>query len=242
VPLAGDFYFGALFMNKLARTFLVIGLLASLNSFTVAVANGQPIVQEVLKRMEDHYNALTSLKASVKMDKFNSQLGEHDISEGSLIFVTQKGRDAAFRIDWAKAADGSIAVVNKQYVMYRPGLGTAYTGSVTGVGGGGKGAPLAFLNMSKAELKANYDISYAGTESVSGGAQTWHLVLTPKTKVSYKSADIWVDKDGMPVQMKQTENNNDTTTILLSSLNKNTKINPKEIQITPAKGTKIVKS
>ena len=229
-------------MKKSVLTCWVVGLLFSLNTFTVAVANGQPIVQEVLKRMEDHYNALTSLKARVKMDKFQSQLGEHEVSEGNLIFIPQKGRDAAFRIDWTNATDGSLAVVNKQYVMYRPSLGTAYTGSVTGVGGGDKGGALAFLNMSKAQLKANFDISYAGTESVAGSVSTWHLVLVPKTKASYKSADIWVDKDGMPVQMKQTENNNDTTTILLSRLNKNTGINAKEIQITPPKGTKIVKS
>ena len=77
-------------MKKSVLTCWVVGLLFSLNTFTVAVANGQPIVQEVLKRMEDHYNALTSLKARVKMDKFQSQLGEHEVSEGDLIFIDRK--------------------------------------------------------------------------------------------------------------------------------------------------------
>jgi len=230
-------------MIRLHRAGLAAAAVALfLGFYGVKTANAQGPIPEILKRMEDHYQALTSLKAGVKMDKFNSQLGEHDVSEGNLMFIPQKGRDAAFRIDWTRPANESLAVINKQYVLCRAALQTCYTGSVNSAGGGGKGAPLAFLNMSKAELRANYDISYSGTESVSGGVDTWHLVLVPKTKASYKSADIWVDKDGMPVQMKQTENNNDTTTILLSSLNKNTKINAKDIQISPPKGTKIVKS
>jgi len=220
-----------------------MSLTIALSAFGVGVVNAQPGPKaQILKRMEDHYNALSSLKASVKMDKFNSQLGEHDISEGNLLFIPQKGRDAAFRIDWNRPANESLAVINKQYVLCRAALQTCYTGSVNSTGGGQKGQALAFLNMSKAELNANYDISYSGTETVSGGIETWHLVLVPKTRANYKNADIWVDKDGMPIQMKQTENNNDTTTILLSGLNKNTKINAKEIQISPPKGTKIVKS
>lgn len=230
-------------MNKLLRTgFGFISLWFVLGALSSVTVSAQGVIGDVLKRMEDHYNGLTSLKANVKMDKFNSQLGEHDVTEGGLIFIPQKGRDAAFRIDWTKPANESLAVINKQYVMCRAALQTCYTGSVNSTGGGQKGQALAFLNMSKTELKANYDISYAGTESVSGGTPTWHLVLVPKTKANYKSADIWVDKDGMPIQMKQTENNGDTTTILLSGLNKNAKVNAKEIQINPPKGTKIVKS
>jgi len=39
--------------------------------------------------------------------------------------------------------------------------------------------------------------------------------------MNYKSADLWVDPDGMPVQVRLVAPNNDTTTILLSNLHKN---------------------
>src|SRR5258708_6214580 len=137
-------------MNKIVRTSLMaVGLMFFLNILATGTASAQPIIGEILKRMEDHYQKLTTLKANVKMDKFNSQLGEHDISEGTLTFIPQKGRDAAFRIDWTKPANETLAVVNKQYVMYRPNIQTAYIGSVNSVKGGHGTNILSIINLSK---------------------------------------------------------------------------------------------
>ena len=66
----------------IASSFLIFGL------FAAAEANAQ--VQEVLKRMDEHQKALTSLKANVIMDKFNSQLDEHDISKEQLCIYGSK--------------------------------------------------------------------------------------------------------------------------------------------------------
>lgn len=214
-----------------------------LSIFAIGTAKAQPgVIGEVLKRMENHYSTLSTLKANVKMDQYTAQLDEHDAREGSLIYIPVKGRDAAFRIDWTKPSSESLSVVNKQYVIYQANLGQATTGSVNGVKTRGMNNILSILNMSKAELKNNFEVNYVGQENVSSGAATWHLQLVPKTAVGYKNADIWVDADGMPIQMKQTQNNNDSTTILLSGLNKNSKIDAKEVQVNVPKGTKIIKS
>lgn len=204
---------------------------------------GNPL-PEILRRMDNNNKALITLQASVKMDKFNSQLGEHDVTEGTAKYLPQKGRDALVRIDWSKPVQESLAVVNKQYVMYRPSLKQVLTGNVENAKSGGKGAnnALAFINMSKEQLKANYTIKYIGQETVSGGTQTWHLELTPKNKTNYKFADLWVDGDGMPIQAKVTENNNDTTTVFLSNIKKNEQINTKIFVIDyPKKTTKVIK-
>jgi len=229
-------------MNKITRSgILAVGLVTLIGFFSVTSVNAQ-IVNEVLKRMEAHYKALTSLKASVKMDQFTSQTGDRDVRDGNLIYIPQKGRDAAFRIDWTTPAE-SLSVVDKQYIMYRVKLKTAYSGSVNSVKGADKAnGALALLNMSKADLKANYDINYVGQENVSGGVATWHLQLIPKAPAKYKNADIWVDVNGMLVQMKQTEKNNDTTTILLSNLNKNATINRADLKVRLPKGVTVTPS
>lgn len=98
------------------------------------------------------------------------------------------------------------------------------------------------MNMSRAQLKANYTVEYLGEATVGGSVKTWHLRLTPKTKTSYKSSELWVDKDGFPVQSKVVENNNDTTTVLLSNIKKNVTLNGASFQINLPKGTKIIKS
>ena len=225
------------------RRFVITALAVLATFIAVGTVTAQPgVIGEVLKRMENHYTTLSTLRANVKMDQYTAQLDEHDVREGNLIYIPVKGRDAAFRIDWTKPSSESLSVVNKQYVIYQANLGQATTGSVNGVKTRGVNNILSIINMSKVELKTNFEVNYVGQENVSSGAATWHLQLVPKTAAGYKNADIWVDADGMPIQMKQTQNNNDSTTILLSGLNKNSKIDAKDVQVSVPKGTKIIKS
>ena len=85
--------------------------------------------------------------------------------------------------------------------------------------------------MNTKQLKANYDVQLAAEEKVASGDATWHLILTPKAKSRYKQADLWVSSQGYPVQSKLTESNNDSTTILLSSLAPNAKIDLAEFTL-----------
>jgi len=66
--------------------------------------------------------------------------------------------------------------------------------------------------------------------------------MTPKVPTSYKSAEVWVDGNGMPVQSKVIEKNNDTTTVLLTNLQKNVRVDKSEFQIKLPDGTKVIKS
>lgn len=214
-----------------------------LNAFAVTQTKAQGPMNEILKRMDNHNKALVSLQSSVKMIKFNSQLSENDVYEGTSKYLPLKGRDALVRIDWTKPVQESLAVVNKQYILYRPRIKQAIIGKVDSAKSNGKGAnnALAFINMSKEQLKANYSFEYLGKETVSGGTETWHLKLMPKTGTSYKFAELWVDANGMPIQAKVVENNNDSTTIFLYNIQKNIKINTKIFVIDyPKKDTKII--
>jgi len=230
------------------KSFLRFGLTAIavtlfFNAFTVTETNAQVVIQNILNRMDTHNKALTSLQTSVRRDIYNSQVRENDRSEGLAKYLPQKGKNALVRIDWLKPVEESLAVVNKQFILYRPRLKQAIIGSIDSAASNGKGAnnALAFINMSKAQLKANYSIKYIAQENVEGGIPTWHLELTPKKAQNYKTADLWVDGDGMPIQARVTENNNDSTTIFLSNIEKNKTLNASVFQINPPKGTKIVK-
>ena len=229
-------------MNRFKR--IGISLAAALiffGSLSVTGANAQGILQEIMQRMDNQQKSLSSLRAKVTMVKDNAQLGVADTTIGTVIYLPQKGRDALVKIDWTKP-DESLAVVNKQYVIYRPRLKQAYTGSVNSAKGSAKAnGALAFMNMSRAQLRANYTVKYLGEATVSNGVSTWHLELTPKTQASYRSAEIWVDKDGFPVQSKIIEKNGDATTILLSDLEKNITLNGNMFKIDLPRDTKIIK-
>ena len=230
-------------MKKFLKLSLpAIALMFLFSALAVTETKAQTgVVSEVLKRMDEHTKALTTLKANVEMTKYNSQLNESDKSEGKAMYLQQNnGRDSYVRIDWTKPVAESLAVVKKEYVLYRPALKQAIRGKVDGAKNKATSVnALSFMNMSKAQLKANFTIQYVGQENVSG-APTWHLLLTPKGKMKYKSADLWVDGNGMPIQAEVTENNNDTTTVLLTGLEKNVTVNGGDFSINLPKGTKIV--
>lgn len=195
--------------------------------FSAAVeGRGQNVLREVLKRLDAHNKALQSLQASVTMVKFNSQLNIADTSYGSTSYVPRSGKRVRHvRIDWTKPVEEQMSLIGDSYELYRPRLNQVIVGKVQQAQGRqGVGNALAFMNMSKAELEANYDVKFLGVEQISGGMQTWHIQLTPKKTSSYKNADLWVDADGMPRQARITENNNDTTTVLLSNIQKNVTI------------------
>jgi outer membrane lipoprotein-sorting protein len=228
--------------TKLGLT--AFSLMLFFNAFAVFEAKAQvggPL-NEALKRMDAHQKSLSSLKTNVKMVKYNPQLDESETTEGMATYLPGTGRNASIRIDWTKPIEETLSVINKEYIIYRPRLKQAITGNASQAKGNGKANNLfAFVSMSKTELKANYDIKYIGEESVSGGTSTWHLQLIPKTASAFTVADLWVDKDGMPIQIKATEKTKDTTTVFLSGMKKNIDINAQIFKVAVASGTKFIK-
>lgn len=223
--------------------FLAIALTLFFNAFAVTETKAQGAINEILKRLENHRALLKTLQANVKMDKYNSQLNEHDITQGSVIYLPGKSeRDIFIRISWTKPVQEELSVIKGEYTLYRPRLNQAIKGKVDKAkNSAGASGALSFMSMSKDQLKANYTVKYIGEEKVGGSIPTWHLELTPKAAGKYKSAEIWVDGDGMPLQTKVVENNGDATTVLLSGLRKNENVNAKVFTINYPKNTKEIK-
>lgn len=197
-----------------------------------------PVIAAIFKRMEEHQKALKTLRADIKMDKFNSQVGETETYEGTLKYLAQPGNNA-LRLDWTKPGAESIAVVKDQFLLYRPNLKTAYTGKSNA---SVKEAFALFANPSKEKFGEKFNVKYAGTEKVNGTTPAWHLELTPKTAGSYKTVELWIDANGIIVQAKITQNNGDLLNILLFNLQKNTPITITDIRIELPKEAKVIKN
>jgi outer membrane lipoprotein-sorting protein len=207
--------------NFLRTGFIAIALTFVFSAFAVSETNAQ--INKVLTLMDSHYKALQTLQSSITMAKYNSQLDETDMSQGSVWYVPASNKEKmAIRLDWDKPTVEYLAVTKGRYILYRPRLKQAYVGTVDKAKGNSTVAgPLSFMSMSKAELNKNYSVVYIGKEKLSDGSWTAHLELTPRAAQKYKLADIWIDDDGMPLQAKIVEKNNDSTTVLLTDLVKN---------------------
>ena len=230
-------------MHKFLKFLLpVFAVALFFGSVSVTESRAQGVLNTILQRMDQQNKALTSLRAGVTMTKVNTQLDEADKYVGTVLYLPRKGKDAYVRIDWTSPNE-SLAVRDSKYVLYKPSIKSYYTGSVNDAKGSGKaGGALAFMNMSRAQLKENFEVKYLGEATVASGTETWHLQLTPKVATSYKSAEVWIDKDGFPVQSKVYEKNNDTTTILLSKLEKNVSLKGSAFSITVPKDAKRLES
>jgi len=216
-------------MKKILRYGTLAFLAAIFLGTSVIEANAQNVLNDILKRMDAYNSSIQSLQAEVTMTKHNPQLNVTDTLIGTTSFLpsNNKRKTRYMRLDWktenGRAKQESILVIGDDYELYSGGTrNQVIFGKVNKAkNNASAGGVLSFMSMSKEQLKANYDVTYIGEESVSGGTRTWHLQLTPKGRSDYKGAELWVDPHGMPRQAKVIENNSDTTTVLLSGDRKN---------------------
>jgi outer membrane lipoprotein-sorting protein len=107
-------------------------------------------------------------------------------------------------------------------MLYQPSKGIVYTGRTNSIGSRNDTDVLALMNMSATQLRTKFgEFQDMHDETLWGGVWTQHFKVTPKTAASYKYIEVWVDTEGMPVQTKMVEKNDDATTIRLTNLAKN---------------------
>lgn len=208
--------------------------------------SAQSPVTPILEKMDRHNKSLQTLEADVAMSKYNAQLDITDPTyNGKVWYVPAKGKRQMYvRIDWTSPVQEQMAIANGMYRLFRPKLNQGFEGSVDRAREKNTQAsgPLAFLGMSREELRANYTVTYIGIEKVARGAiTTSRIQLVPKDQSKYKLADLWVDVDGMPAQAKVVATNGDSTTVLITNAKKNVSIDGKIFTIKFPAGTKVIK-
>lgn len=225
----------------LGVTALLMLVSLTIVSPTNANAQGAGLVSSVLSRMEKNRQTLKTLRAGISMEKYNSQLRDSDTFQGMVIYVPGSGRQGSVRIDWSKPRREVLAVQNGKYVIYRPSLKVVYTGNSNKAPKAG--GILEMMYMSRQQLEARFQpVKDVREETLWGGVSTIHLTLVPKGNAGFKYAEIWIDNAGMPVQTKVVEKNDDSTTMRLTSLEKNIKINPDDFNVKYEGDVKVVKS
>jgi outer membrane lipoprotein-sorting protein len=199
---------------------------------------------KILRRMDAYNEKLVTLQAEITVGRQNTQLGdEPELRQGTLIYAKRPG-ESFIRIDWAKPKE-HMAVVDGEYTLFKPagGKGVAYKGlSREALKNQKSNSALVFLNMTKKKLDSDYVSSYVGEATLSDGTRTIQVKLTPKNKTSHKSADIWIDKDGMLRQASIVEINDDITTMLLTKFTPNPSLKKSDFKIELPQGTKVEKT
>ena len=233
-------------MKKIfAPALAALMLLASLSVAPPrAQAQGPGLISSILNKMDRNRRTLGSMRAGLYMEKYNAQLRDTDKFTGDVAYVAGKGRDANVRVDWVKPAQEILAVYDGQYTLYRPRLRQAYKGLTKNAGSKGKASNvLGFaLSMTSAQAKNQFNVELVGEgELYKGSPHVWWLKLVPRGNAGYQYAEVWVTDDGMPIQTRVIEKNNDSTTVRLTNIQRNPNIPANTFDVPLPEGTKIVK-
>jgi len=231
-------------MKVFSKTKIFVSVVVVLLA-TTSVVVSQAQLNQILDRMDLHNRNLTSLQAVVTMTKYNAQIGEPDPTYRGQVWYTpgKEKNKANIRIEWTSPVTETLTVANGKYKLFRPKLRQGYEGNVDRARSNSAAAgPLAFLSMNRDQMRTNFTVKLIGSEKINAGKiSTTKLELIPKDKSQYKRAELWIDSSGMPVQVKITATNNDTTTLLITSEIKNKSIDSKVFNFKFPSGTKIIK-
>jgi outer membrane lipoprotein-sorting protein len=234
-------------MKKFVPFCLSVALLVSAVVFLPASpANAQipGLVSSAISRMEKHRRNLKSMRANIVMEKYNSQLRDKDNYSGVVLYIPgASGNSSAFvRLEWQRPQHEILAVANGNYTLYRPRLKQAYQGKTGRIKSERDSDVLALMNMSAAQLRSKFgEFQDVREETLWGGVWTQHFKAIPSGPASYKYIEVWVDKDGMPVMTKMVEKNDDSTTVRLSNVERNTSIPMDQFKLNLDSSVKIIK-
>jgi outer membrane lipoprotein-sorting protein len=220
---------------------LLVAVALSPGSSGEAYGQSAGLVSSVLNRMERNRQSLKSLRAGISMEKYNAQLRDAEKYNGIVLYMPSSGREAAVRIEWRSPQHEILAVINGKYTLFRPRLNMAYVGNSKS-NRNKAGGILELMYLSRQQLEARFQpVQDVREETLWGGTSTIHLTLVPRGNASFKYAEIWVDSSGMPVQTKIVEKNDDATTMRLTGMEKNAKINGDEFNLKLDSNVRIVK-
>jgi outer membrane lipoprotein-sorting protein len=233
-------------MKKILSFAFVAALLLTLVSLPGATtANAQAgLVSSILNRLEKNRQSLKTLRANITMWKYNSQIRVEDQYQGVILYIPGVGgsRNSFVRLEWTSPQHETLAVAKGNYMFYRPRLKQVIVGTTRSVAGGKNNDVLELMSMSATQFRTKFgEFQDVRDETVGGGVWTQHFKVTPKGPASYQYIEVWVDKEGLPVQTKMVEKNNDATTVRLTNVQKNSTISPGEFELKLDSSVKRVK-
>lgn len=228
------------FLSFVSLTGLVVAALAASPASGVKAQAG--LVSSILNRLERQQRSLKTLSADISMDKYNSQLRESEKYYGHVRYIPVAGRAAFIRLEWNQPQHEILVVANGAYTLYRQRLNVAWVGTTNSIRSKKDSDLLVLMNMSAAQLRTRFgDPQDVREDTLWGGVWTQHLTLVPKGAASYRYIEVWIDKEGMPVQTKMVEKNDDATTVRLTNLEKNQTIPMDEFKLNLDASVKRVK-
>jgi outer membrane lipoprotein-sorting protein len=195
----------------------------------------------VFARIDSAAKTFRGLTADLTDTEHNALINSDDVNKGVAKFLREKPGSMRALITWNNES-GSLEYNGKEGKLYNPKTNTVDVVNLSNKQGTvNKYLALGF-GATSAELKASFDVTYLGEETVAGQPAS-HLKLVPKTHdpgSSLKQADLWYGANGLVVQQKTLAPSGDYKLMLYTNM-KLGSMPEKELEIKLPKGVTVQK-
>jgi outer membrane lipoprotein-sorting protein len=223
----------------------IVGMMMTmvmLNARSAQASAPSTVLANILDKMTTAASGLRSLKANIKQQKTNTQLGiKGPVESGTLYYKPLKDGKSQLRIDYSTPDVKVLVVDGDKFQLYQPELKQMIQSSIQSYAKQNSAGALSL--KFDAGTKDRYNISYVRDEDVEG-VQTSVLALVPKAGIAspFKHQEVWVDhKTWLPVRFQFTEKNNDVQWIQFGNLQQNIAVSKDTFEIKSKPGTQIIK-
>lgn len=196
-------------------------------------------LNDAFARMDKTAQQFRTVEADIKRVDHTAIVNEDATDSGIIRVQREKQDQLRMLIDFKAPEPKTVSLAGSSASIYNPKTNTAQVYDI----GAKKDLVEQFLLLgfgaSSGEMKATYNVSFSGVETI-GGQPTWHLMLMPKgSDVSrqLKSAELWISqKDGLPLQQKVLFSNGDYWLVTYSNLKFNPKLSEESLKLKLPKG------
>jgi outer membrane lipoprotein-sorting protein len=202
-------------------------------------------LSNTLARMDTAARGFKSMTADIVDLEHTAVVNDDSTLKGTYKIRRNKG-ETRMLIEFTGAEAKSISLEGSQAKVYYPKINTEQVYNI----GAKKSLVDEFLLLgfgaSGDDLKASYDVTYAGAENI-GGQPTSHIKLVPKSKdvlQRLKQAELWIADSpplaGLPLQQKFTTSGaGDFKLVTYSNVKLNPSLSDRDLKLKTASGVQI---
>jgi outer membrane lipoprotein-sorting protein len=215
---------------------------AAITPFLATSLTAQSL-DDIFARLDKTAQQFHSVSADIKRTNHLAVINEDSTDYGTMKLKREKSHDTRMLVDLTMPDPRVVAIDATTVQIFYPKIKTAQIYDIAGKRALVDRVLLMGFGATSAELKAEYDVSWVGVETI-GGQATGHIQLTPKSKDELqhlKKADLWIaEANGLPLRQRfVTSASGDSNLVDYSNVKFNPPLSDNSLKLNLPKGVQI---
>jgi outer membrane lipoprotein-sorting protein len=182
----------------------------------------QTNLNQVFAKMDEAAKGFKSVECNLERTKVTVLVNDNFVASGKL-YYTRAGKEPRLKVELGKPPAQQIVLIDKGNLqVFTPKINEVQEAALGGHANAVEQFMALGFGQSSQDLKKNYQVSFAGEETIDG-KKTAILDLTPPAPLAgVKTLRMWMDEQkGISVQVKATETSGDYTLFKYSNIKMN---------------------